>query len=31
VKWHVKKLFGKLNAGSREHAVNRARILGLLR
>jgi len=31
VKWHVKKLFSKLNAGSREHAVSRARMLGLLR
>ena len=31
VKWHVKKLLAKLNAGSREHAVDRARMLGLLR
>jgi LuxR family transcriptional regulator, maltose regulon positive regulatory protein len=31
IKWHVKKLFSKLNAGSREHAVERARMLGLLR
>ena len=31
VKWHVKKLFAKLNAGSREHAVERARMLGLIR
>jgi LuxR family maltose regulon positive regulatory protein len=31
VKWHVKKLLAKLNAGSREHAVHRARMLGLLR
>jgi len=31
VKWHVKKLLAKLNAGSRDHAVHRARILGLLR
>ncbi len=30
VKWHVKKLFAKLNAGSREHAVERARMLGLI-
>jgi LuxR family maltose regulon positive regulatory protein len=30
VKWHVKKLFAKLNAGSRDHAVDRARMLGLL-
>ena len=31
VKWHVKKLIAKLNAASRDHAVNRARMLGLLR
>jgi LuxR family maltose regulon positive regulatory protein len=31
VKWHVKKLFAKLSAGSREHAVERARMLGLIR
>jgi len=31
VKWHVKKLLAKLDAGSREHAVDRARMLGLLR
>jgi LuxR family maltose regulon positive regulatory protein len=31
VKWHVKKLLAKLNAASREHAVHRARMLGLLR
>jgi len=31
VKWHVKKLLAKLNAGSRDHAVDRARMLGLLR
>jgi len=30
VKWHIKKLFAKLNAGSREHAVERARLFGLL-
>jgi LuxR family maltose regulon positive regulatory protein len=30
VKWHVKKLFAKLSAGSREHAVERARMLGLI-
>jgi LuxR family maltose regulon positive regulatory protein len=30
VKWHVKNLFQKLNAGSRKHAVARARLLGLL-
>jgi LuxR family maltose regulon positive regulatory protein len=31
VKWHVKKLLAKLNAASRDHAVDRARMLGLLR
>jgi LuxR family maltose regulon positive regulatory protein len=31
VKWHVKKLLAKLNAGNRDHAVARARMLGLLR
>jgi LuxR family maltose regulon positive regulatory protein len=31
VKWHVKKLFAKLGAGSRDHAVQRARMLGLVR
>ena len=30
VKWHMKKVFTKLNAGSRQHAVDRARMLGLL-
>lgn len=30
VKWHLKNLFSKLNAGSRRHAVDRARLLGLL-
>jgi LuxR family maltose regulon positive regulatory protein len=30
IKWHMKKLFIKLNAGSRQHAVDRARLLGLL-
>jgi LuxR family transcriptional regulator, maltose regulon positive regulatory protein len=30
VKWHLKNLFGKLHAGSRRHAVDRARTLGLL-
>ncbi|MGY2492902.1 LuxR C-terminal-related transcriptional regulator [Cupriavidus sp. CP313] len=29
-KWHVKNLFGKLNAGTRKHAVRRAQLLGLL-
>ena len=31
VKWHVKKLLAKLNAGNRDHAVDRARMLGILR
>lgn len=30
VKWHLKGLYGKLAAGSRRHAVTRARTLGLL-
>ena len=30
VKWHLKSVFAKLNAGSRRHAVERARMLGLL-
>ena len=30
VKWHMKNLFLKLSAGSRSHAVDRARLLGLL-
>ena len=30
VKWHLKNLFSKLNAGTRKHAVDRARLLGLL-
>ena len=30
VKWHLKNLFGKLDAGTRKHAVRRARLLGLL-
>lgn len=29
VKWHLKNLFGKLNAAGRKHAVARARQLGL--
>ncbi|WP_179403312.1 LuxR C-terminal-related transcriptional regulator [Burkholderia guangdongensis] len=29
-KWHVKNLFGKLNASTRKHAVLRAQMLGLL-
>lgn len=30
VKWHLKNIFTKLNAASRRHAVDRARLLGLL-
>ncbi len=30
IKWHMKKLFTKLNAANRQHAVDRARLLGLL-
>lgn len=30
VKWHLKNLFGKLDASSRKHAVRRALMLGLL-
>ena len=30
VKWHLKNLFGKLDAGTRRHAVRRAQLLGLL-
>lgn len=30
VKWHLKNLFGKLEAGTRKHAVRRAQLLGLL-
>lgn len=30
VKWHIRNLFAKLNAGSRRHAVERARMLGIL-
>jgi ATP/maltotriose-dependent transcriptional regulator MalT len=30
VKWHLKNLYGKLDAASRRHAVERARALGLL-
>jgi LuxR family maltose regulon positive regulatory protein len=30
VKWHVKNLFNKINAGSRKHAVARARLLRLI-
>lgn len=30
VKWHLKNLFGKLDAGTRKQAVRRAQLLGLL-
>lgn len=30
IKWHVKNLFGKLDAANRRHAVARARMLGLI-
>jgi LuxR family maltose regulon positive regulatory protein len=30
VKWHLKNLFGKLNAGSRTHLLHRARMVGIL-
>ncbi|HXX86076.1 MAG TPA: LuxR C-terminal-related transcriptional regulator [Casimicrobiaceae bacterium] len=30
VKWHLKNLFSKLSAGTRKHAVDRARLLGLV-
>lgn len=30
IKWHLKNLFGKLDAATRKHAVRRAHILGLL-
>lgn len=30
VKWHLKKIFTKLEAGSRKHAVTRARSLGVI-
>jgi ATP/maltotriose-dependent transcriptional regulator MalT len=30
VKWHLKNLFSKLGAGSRKHAVTRARTLGFI-
>ena len=31
VKWHVKNLFAKLDAGTRKQVVQRARVLGLIR
>jgi LuxR family transcriptional regulator, maltose regulon positive regulatory protein len=30
VKWHLKNVFAKLNAASRRHAVDRAKLLGLI-
>ncbi len=30
VKWHLRNLFAKLDAGTRKHVVARARVLGLL-
>lgn len=30
IKWHIKNIFSKLDAASRNHAVARARMLGLL-
>jgi LuxR family maltose regulon positive regulatory protein len=30
VKWHLKNVFMKLNVGTREHALHRARMLGIL-
>ena len=30
VKWHLKNLYVKLSAGSRQHAVERARMMGLV-
>ena len=30
VKWHMKNLFGKLNAATRKHLVDRARMLGFI-
>jgi LuxR family maltose regulon positive regulatory protein len=30
VKWHLKNVFMKLNVGTREHALQRARMLGIL-
>ena len=30
VEWHLKNLFQKLSAETREHAVDRAHLLGLL-
>lgn len=30
VKWHLKNLFGKLDAANRKHLLGRARMLGIL-
>ncbi|MCY1208689.1 Bacterial regulatory protein, luxR family [compost metagenome] len=30
VKWHLKNLFGKFQAGTRRHVVDRAYMLGIL-
>ena len=30
VKWHLKNLYAKLDAANRRHAVERARMMGLL-
>ena len=30
LKWHLKNLFTKLSAGTRKHAVDRARLVGVL-
>lgn len=30
IKWHVKNLFGKLDAGTRRHLIDRARMMGIL-
>jgi LuxR family maltose regulon positive regulatory protein len=30
VKWHLKNMFGKLQAGNRKHLLGRARMLGIL-
>ena len=30
IKWHIKNMFSKLEAGSRQHLIGRARMLGIL-
>jgi LuxR family maltose regulon positive regulatory protein len=30
IKWHLKNMFTKLQAGSRKHLIGRARMLGIL-